>query len=60
METTGSSSDSLHFKRVSYQNENFSYNSIRKEFAPRGSELFPLRAVPCGMKINFTALDDLP
>ena len=35
-ETTVSSNDSLPF-----QNENFSY---RKEFAPRGSELFPLRA----------------
>ena len=34
------------FNCVSFQNENF---SKRKEFAPRGSEVFPLRVVPYGM-----------
>ena len=33
-----------------FQNENF---SERKEFAPRGSEFFPLRAVPYGMENHF-------
>ena len=32
---------------VFFQNGDF---SLRKEFAPRGSEFFPLRAVPFGMK----------
>ena len=35
---------------VPFQNGNF---SKRKEFAPRGSEFFPLRAVPYGMKNHF-------
>ena len=33
-----------------FQNWNF---SLRKEFAPRGSEFFPLRAVPYGMENHF-------
>ena len=33
-----------------FQNRNF---SERKEFAPRGSEFFPLRAVPYGMENHF-------
>ena len=33
--------------------------SYRKEFASRGSELFPLRAVPCGMEKQITTLGDL-
>ena len=33
-----------------FQNGNF---SLRKEFAPRGSEFFPLRAVPYGMENHF-------
>ena len=45
-ETTGTSSDSLQLR----QNENF---SSRKEFAPRGSEFFPLRAVPFGLEKHF-------
>ena len=38
------------FNYVPFQNENFSQ---RKEFAPRGSEFFPLRAVPYGMINHF-------
>ena len=38
------------FNCVPFQNGNF---SKRKEFAPRGSEFFPLRAVPCGMENYF-------
>ena len=34
------------FSCVPFQNGNF---SERKEFAPRGSEFFPLRTVPCGL-----------
>ena len=34
------------FNYFPFQNGNFSY---RKEFAPRGSKFFPLRAVPYGM-----------
>ena len=33
---------------------------LGKEFAPKGSELFPLRAVPYGMEKTFTTLGDLP
>ena len=33
-----------------FQNGNF---SLKKEFAPRGSEFFLVRAVPYGMEINF-------
>ena len=33
-----------------FSNWNF---SLRKEFAPRGSEFFPLRAVPCGIENHF-------
>ena len=33
-----------------FHNGNFSY---RKEFAPRGSKFFPLRAVPYGMENHF-------
>ena len=33
---------------------------LRKEFAPRGSELFPLWAVPYTMEITFTTLGDPP
>ena len=35
------------FNCVPFPNGNF---SERKEFAPRGSEFFPLRAVPYGME----------
>ena len=35
------------FNCAPFQNRNFSW---RKEFAPRGSEFFPLRAVPYGME----------
>ena len=35
------------YKYVPSQNGNF---SLREEFAPRGSEFFPLRAVPEGME----------
>ena len=48
------------FKCVRFENQNFSY---RNEFAPRGSEFFPLRAIPYSMKNKkqtFIALDDLP
>ena len=38
------------FNCVPFHNENF---SERKEFAPRGSEFFPLRAVPYVMENNF-------
>ena len=38
------------FNYVTFQNWNF---SKRKEFAPRGSEFFPLRAVPYGMINHF-------
>ena len=38
------------FNCVPYQNGNCSY---RKEFAPRGSEFFPLKAVPFGMENHF-------
>ena len=31
----------------------------RKEFAPSGSEFFPLRAVPYDMEITFATLGDL-
>ena len=41
------------FNCVPPQNGNF---SLRKEFAPRGSKFFPLRAVTYG----FTTLGDLP
>ena len=45
------------FNYIPFQDRNF---SERKEFAPRGSEFFPLRAVPYGMENHFTTLDDLP
>ena len=38
------------FNCVPFQNGNFSY---RKEFAPRGSKFFRLRAVPYGMINHF-------
>ena len=38
------------FNCVPFRNGNFSQ---RKEFAPRGSEFFPLRAVPYGMENHF-------
>ena len=38
------------FNCIPFQNGNF---SLRKEFAPRGSEFFPLRAVPKGMINHF-------
>ena len=38
------------FNYVPFQNGNF---SLRKEFAPRGSEFFPLRAVPQCMENHF-------
>ena len=38
------------FNCVSFQNGNFSY---RKEFASRGSEFFPLRAIHYGMENHF-------
>ena len=43
------------FNCVPFQNGNFSQT---KEFAPRGSELFPLRAVPYGIETH--PLGDLP
>ena len=39
----------IHFNWVSFHNGNFTY---KKEFAPRGGEFFPLRAVPYGMEIH--------
>ena len=47
------------FNCVHFQNGKLYY---RKEFAPRGSEFFPLRAraVPFGMENQFTTLGDLP
>ena len=45
------------FNCIPFQIGNF---SSRKEFAPKGSESFPLRAVPSGMEITFTTLGDLP
>ena len=42
-ETTG-------FNCLPFRNGNF---SLMKEFAPRGSEFFPLRAVPYGMETHF-------
>ena len=38
------------FNRVPFQIVNFFY---RKEFAPRGGEFFPLRAVPYGIEHHF-------
>ena len=45
------------FNCVPFHNENF---SLRKEFAPRGSEFFPKTAVPYGMEIPFSTLGGLP
>ena len=49
-ETAGSSGEQIHFNQVIFQNGNV---SLRKEFFPRGSEFFPLRAVPFGMENRF-------
>ena len=38
------------FSCVPFHNGNF---SERKEFAPRGNEFFPLKAVPYGMENHF-------
>ena len=40
----------IFFNRVPFHN---GYFSERKEFAPRGSEFFPLRAFPFGMENHF-------
>ena len=45
------------FNWVPFQNGNFSY---RKEFAPRGSEFFPLRAVAYGMGNHFDHISRPP
>ena len=45
------------FNCIPFHNRNF---SLWKEFAPRGSEFFPLRAVPHGMETTYTTLGDLP
>ena len=50
-ETIVSSNDSLQLRP--FQNGNFS----KKEFAPRGSEFFPLRAVPYGVEIHICSLE---
>ena len=46
-ETTGSS------RGFPFQNGNY---FKRKEFTPRGSEFFPLRAVPYGMENHFNLI----
>ena len=45
------------FNCIPFQNGNF---SKRKEFAPKWSKFFPLRAVPYGKENHFIILDDLP
>ena len=44
------------FNYVPFEKGNF---SERKEFAPRGSEFFPLMEIPYGMENTLTKLDDL-
>ena len=46
-ETSGLSSDSLQLRPFS------NLELLLKEFAPRGSKFFPLRAVPFGMENHF-------
>ena len=55
-----SKGDSASLQLRPFSNGNFVKS---KEFAPRGSEFFPLKAVPNGMENHFytcTTLDDLP
>ena len=56
-ESTGPSSDCLQLRPFSewelLLKERTGYQRERKELAPRGSEFFPLRAVPYDMEITF-------